>query len=114
MDSYFLYYLSFGFASLGPFLAVVAAWRVRRLNQARAGFVVLAGAVLLAFAHLLLYWWNVPGTGSFVDGRSYELALRIQVIHFASTVVGQLLFCGGLLVHLHEHQWCSVPSQPRG
>ena|SRR5688572_12811578 len=112
MDSYLLYYVSFGFGSLGPLLAIVVAWKVRRLTQDRAAVTVLAGAILLAFAHLLFYWWNVPGSGSFVDGRSYELALVVQVVQFASSVVGQVLLFGGLLGYLRErHPGLAVLSE---
>jgi hypothetical protein len=100
MDPYTRHYLLFATSSVGPLLAVMVAWSVRRRGQSASGVAIFAGAVLISLAHLLFYWWNVPGTGSFVDGRPYELALAVAVSHFVVTQVGQVLFFGGLLVQL--------------
>jgi hypothetical protein len=101
MDNPFLqYWLLVAITSVGPLLAVAVAATILRTRRSIAAVLAALGAVLFLFAHLLSRWWNVPGAGTFVDGRSYELAVLVGRVHITCTTVGQCLLFGGLLAHL--------------
>lgn len=95
-EPYARYYTLFAVSSLGVLLALLAALVGMRRERSIPTIALCVGAVALLFAHLLYYWWNVPGTGTFVDGRSYELAQKVFYTHFVATVLGQVTFFGGL------------------